>query len=1106
MRQRAAPAPRLCALLLVLPAVAASAPGVLSFELPAICRSTPPLAAGAADGAFAALRVRVEKLIETDPNASVALMCAVIPRVAREQGEQSVEMAWWVGSLATPLIAFMDRFDEAIPLLDFARPILERRLGLFAPEVAEIHVAHAWIANRRGRAAEAVAAWERALQVRERAPGVRRIELQKALVGLAQSQALLRQFDAAKRNLARARGILAENGETVSEAAAAIENTYINIAWREEDYAAVRVHAETQIGIEERMGGPAAQRVPAWIWLGQSLERLDELEDAEDALRRAVEIAESREGAPLQRHHFVALTQLAGLLLVRGKPAEAMVFAQRALEIGTATRGAEAPVLVRPLQYLGEAQRARGELPAALHAYERAHTLIQRYPKEVERPWIVAHHRGFARVQLELGEREQARASLSAAVLAAGDDPTLLVERASTLVALAALSETTPAEALGALTEALTLYRTRLPDSHPAILRAVIESCRIELRADPARTPSCEDADARLGQSREADPFLRHDVHAARSLLALRRGEPAVAYERAIEALSAAAALGTPDPLWRASMAVAQLLHGRHEASLAIFFGKEAINEVERLRGYFVGEDRRLDRGFLEDKVALYRMVADWLMAAGRMDEGLEVLRLLKAEELYEFVLRDARPVGAGIALTPAEAAWRARYQGLLGVDAATGVEIERLGRLGEDRRLSLAERGRLEELLAGQRQAESDRARRLQQFLADARATDTAGTSALRTVQVAGLARELRRLGPDTALAFYLLTDTRLRILIATRLGEFEHEAPIDARALRVSIGRFLDAMGRREDVHAASQGLFAMLAAPVERQARRAGAKRLVLWPDGALRYVPFAALNDGRNYLIDRYVIESYAPAAADSMPGRIAGGDSDPVSVRGLGLTRAVGGFAPLPAMADELCGVVRGPIEGLETRGAGCPEPALGGGALEGAGFADAAFTAERLRGVLDAARSFSVLHLGTHFSLRPGNARRSFLLLGDGARLTLDAIGELDFSGLRLVTLSACQSALGGASGSDGREIEGLSAIVQRRGAAHVVASLWRVEDRSTARLMRAMYAALGSSGNDTAAALRSAQLGLRSQRSAFVRPWDHPYYWAGFLVSAATR
>jgi CHAT domain-containing protein len=593
-------------------------------------------------------------------------------------------------------------------------------------------------------------------------------------------------------------------------------------------------------------------------------------------------------------------------------------------------------------------------------------------------------------------------------------------------------------------------------------------------------------------------------VYALGSELNALRGDGERSYALAIRALATANTLGTPDPLWRADFALARALEDRGEGGLAIFFGKQSIAQIERLRERFAGEQRRLDRAFLADKVGVYRTVADWLMAAGRIDEGLDVLRMLKAEELYDFVLRGADwSRNGGIELTAGESLLRDRFQSLLDADAAAGSEIDRLSHLRESDRISAAERAALGALLASQQQLEAERASRIRDFLGSGAKLPT---PVLRSVQTERMARELAAFGPDTALAFYLLTDTRLRVLIATRRGQYEYETTIDGPALRRDIGRFLSAIARREDVGASSQALYAAIAKPLDDEARRAGAKRLVLWLDGALRYVPFAALSDGKNYLVDRYVIEGYVSRDLDttergaSRRGAADGGD---LTVRGLGLTRSVGGFAALPGMADELCDVVKGPIEGLELRGRTCPRDQFGGGALAGSGFADAAFTAQRLQTLLSGTRDFSVLHLGTHFSLRPGNARRSYLLLGDGSHLTLDTIAGLDFSDLRLVTLSACQSGIGGATTDDGREVEGLSAIVQQRGARSVVASLWRVEDRSTARLMRELYDALPSQQGAVAAALRRSQLKLRALRVAGSQPYQHPYFWAGFIVSS---
>ncbi len=336
-----------------------------------------------------------------------------------------------------------------------------------------------------------------------------------------------------------------------------------------------------------------------------------------------------------------------------------------------------------------------------------------------------------------------------------------------------------------------------------------------------------------------------------------------------------------------------------------------------------------------------------------------------------------------------------------------------------------------------------------------------------------------------------YLLTDTHLRILIATSQGQTDLRVDVDGAALRRDIGRYLDGITRRENVAALGRSLYEALVRPVDDAASRVKAQRLVLWLDGALRYLPFGALQSPSGPLLERYTILVRADANTE---GNAA---AQPLRVRGYGVTRAIGGYAALPAVADELCYLVRGPIEGLTDQSAACATGSLGNGVIDGEAYTNEAFTAERLVAPLSKPPDFSVLHLGTHFSLRPGNALRSYVVLGDGGRLTLERINELDFRGIELVTLSACQTALGGATSDDGRELEALSAIVQRRGAKRVVASLWQVEDKSTAMLMRAMYNAFVAAPTDAAAALRQAQLSVRANPA-----YAHPYYWAGFVAS----
>jgi CHAT domain-containing protein len=489
-------------------------------------------------------------------------------------------------------------------------------------------------------------------------------------------------------------------------------------------------------------------------------------------------------------------------------------------------------------------------------------------------------------------------------------------------------------------------------------------------------------------------------------------------------------------------------------------------------------------------------------MQSGRIDEGLEVLQLLKAQELYDFTSRaadwDVR--GNGPELDNLERTLEHRYAAALLADMATGAEIDRLRRLQQQARITAPESKRLTALLQRAQQAEGARARRIRTFIAaNVRAEGAPGTSP--HIDAKTLQRALDHAPANSAIAIYVLTEQRVRLLIATRRQQLEIPISVDAHDLQRRIGRFLDLIGQRAPIDGPARALYDTLARPLDQVARQENLTHLFLWLDGPLRYVPFGALEapDG-TYLADRYAIEMLAgitppsPAAADNHSS---------LRVLGFGVTQAVAGYQPLPGMAEELCYVVNGPIAGLVTHSAACRGTATGAGALPGEGFADRAFTAQRFESSLHAPHSYTVLHVGTHFSLRPGNAMRSFLVLGDGSRLTLDTLATLDFTGLDLVTLSACQTAMGGGQTDDGREIEGLSAIVQQRGAQQVIASLWRVEDESTAQLMHGMYLGLTARDTDVASALQQAQKRLRAELVAGRHPYEHPYYWAGFVVSS---
>ena len=144
---------------------------------------------------------------------------------------------------------------------------------------------------------------------------------------------------------------------------------------------------------------------------------------------------------------------------------------------------------------------------------------------------------------------------------------------------------------------------------------------------------------------------------------------------------------------------------------------------------------------------------------------------------------------------------------------------------------------------------------------------------------------------------------------------------------------------------------------------------------------------------------------------------------------------------------------------------------------------------------------YRILHLATHGELNAEHPELSRLVLSRFDRagqpregfVFAHEIYNLDLPA-DLVVLSACQTALGKEVRGEG--LIGLSQSFLYAGAASVIVSLWKVDDRATAELMSRFYDQLLGQGLRPAAALRAARESIRHERA-----WQAPYYWAGFVI-----
>ncbi|MBI2214616.1 MAG: CHAT domain-containing protein [Acidobacteria bacterium] len=302
------------------------------------------------------------------------------------------------------------------------------------------------------------------------------------------------------------------------------------------------------------------------------------------------------------------------------------------------------------------------------------------------------------------------------------------------------------------------------------------------------------------------------------------------------------------------------------------------------------------------------------------------------------------------------------------------------------------------------------------------------------------------------------------------------------------------------------------------------RMRAARIAIVADGALQYVPFAALPRPGDESRSPLILESEIVVLPSASSLALFRGAKPKGQIRG-------------PALAVLADPVFRNDDARLAMAGSRRPASDFGGDnalmrAAEDSGLtslprlrfsrqeADAivalAGTAGAIRAVDFAASRDTLLgddvskarivHVATHGivnSVRPelsglvlslvdekGTPRDGFLRLREIYALDLDA---------ELVVLSACQTALG-------REIRGEGMIGLTRGFMHagassVISSLWRVDDRATAELMKRLYGAILRDGLQPAAALRAAQ------RSMFAdERWHSPYYWAAFEMHGEWR
>ena len=548
------------------------------------------------------------------------------------------------------------------------------------------------------------------------------------------------------------------------------------------------------------------------------------------------------------------------------------------------------------------------------------------------------------------------------------------------------------------------------------------------------------------------------------------------------------------------------------KVATAIAFYKKSVQTTEAIRQDLTSLPIEQQKSYVETVSYTYRALADLLLSQGRISEAVQVLELLKVKELENYTHDSIRSAVDNNAITILE-----QEKEILQRFTNLG-EFSQKFRECESNKCPDIERYRNDrDNLANQFTEALEQIKRYiaKRITKDEAVLDPNDVRSNRDI------RDLLNKEEGTMLIYPFVVEDKIWFVIAISNGNVitvtTRIKEINRKEISKLIIQYLDLLKNSNsdlsELKVKSKALYDVFISPIASEIKDKKIKHLIFSLDQIVRYVPIASLYDGEQYLIENYKISTILSAKLTRIGQPL--GEAKKIRILAGGLSNSVAEFAALPNVIAELDGIVK------EDRDSDSK------GIFTGNKLLDKAFTFEGLR---DRLRGNNLLHIATHGKFVTGNREESYLMMGDGKKLLFPNIQTLtDYLGdVQMVVLSACETALGGTD-SDGIEIAGMGYYFLNAGAQTVVASLWKVSDRSTSLLMQRFYQNLAGSASQKkqgrAEALRQAQLSLlhsdnesesaktksgqvviekRSRSNVQNRSktnFSHPYYWAPFIL-----
>ena len=568
----------------------------------------------------------------------------------------------------------------------------------------------------------------------------------------------------------------------------------------------------------------------------------------------------------------------------------------------------------------------------------------------------------------------------------------------------------------------------------------------------------------------------------------LRLGQYRSANEFAERAASIASQFGIPDVLWSAKAIAgkAQLALNQPDVARANFL--ESIATIEKLRGQVAGGEEDEQR-FFENKIDPYQGMVQLSLAQQDTSAALSYAERAKGRVLLD-VLSNGR-ADITKAMTSDE----------LKRDRELSAEIASLN----TQLVRLKTQNKTTEVADVQARLDKTRleyeAFRASLYAAHPELKVQRGETQPLTFD------DVTALLPDDQIAIleYVVTDEKSYLFVLKKPRDKAeltvHTLDVKSAELSQITESFLQRVAERDlTIKQPARRLYDLLIKPAEAELR--GVRRVYIVPDGTLWNVPFQALHQGeRGYLLEQYAVV-YAPslsvlremsrrahalrtahhassARENSLSTLLAMGNpalsgATEAKVR---VTRRDETLGPLPDAEKEVNTL--GQLYGRGSK------------VLIGPQAQEATMKAEAAR--------YKVLHFATHAILDDRNPLYSHILLSradndvnEDGLLEAWEIMKLDLNA-QLVVLSACETARGRIAAGEG--IIGMSWALFVAGSPSAVVSQWKVDSARSSELMIEFHRNLLRGKMTKSEALRQAALKI------FRGPYNHPAYWAGFIL-----